>query len=225
VKDPVDAMRVTLVRRTDAPPLPGRNFLSLHRLELENAYADGSVSRPYTYEVVLRRFLDAVALLLTTGEGRDLLVCLRLCIRPPLLLREGASTPFDESPRAPRLWELPAGLIENDDRGDDGIRARAAAEAFEEVGVRIPEEGFALLPGAPFVSPGVLPERIHFVRAVVPRPDEAAIPQGDGSPIEERAEIAWVPIDEALALCDRGEIEDMKTELGLRRLAALHRAS
>lgn len=215
--------RVELVRRTDAAPLPGRAFLSLHRLELANVYADGAVSRTYPYDAVLRRYLDAVVLLLTSGAGAASRVCLRSCIRPPLLLRAGAVTPFDEPPRPPVLWELPAGLIEAADRGADGIRARAAAEALEEVGVRLPADAFALLPGAPFVSPGVIPERIHFVRASVERPEDAQAPAGDGSPVEEGAAIEWVALDAALAMCERGEIEDMKTELGLRRLAALGR--
>ena len=217
--------RVDVVRRTDAAPLSDRAFLSLHRLELENVYPDGAVSRRYAYDVVLRRYLDAVVLLLTSGGDRGPRVCLRSCIRPPLLLRSAAVIPIAEPARPPCLWELPAGLIEGGDLGVAGIRARAAAEAFEEVGVRIPADRFAVLPGAPFVSPGVIPERIYFARAAVERPEDAALPAGDGSPVEERAEIAWVMLDEALAMCDRGEIEDMKTELGLRRLCALARAS
>jgi ADP-ribose pyrophosphatase len=211
---------VELVRRIDAPPLPGRAYLSLHRLELRNEYPDGATSRIYPYDAVLRRWLDAVVLLLTTGAGADLAVALRSCIRPPLLLRAGAVTPLADAPAAPFLWELPAGLIEEGDRGADGIRARAAAEAFEEVGVRVPAERFALLPGAPFVSPGVIPERIFFARADAGSPVAAEAPAGDGSPVEERAEIRWIALDDALAMCDRGEIDDMKTELGLRRLAA-----
>ena len=193
--------------------------MSLHRLELENVYPDGSVSRPYAYDAVLRRHLDAVALLLTAGGGEAPRVCLRSCVRPPLLLRSGAATPLEEPSGPPCLWELPAGLIEDGDRGIEGIRARAAAEAFEEVGVRIAKDRFAIIGCAPFVTPGVIPERIHFVWAEVGRPEDAQAPAGDGSPVEERSEIAWVALDEAIAMCDRGEIEDMKTELGLRRLA------
>ncbi|MCK9463258.1 MAG: NUDIX hydrolase [Proteobacteria bacterium] len=216
--------RVDVVRRIDAAPLPGRAFLSLHRLELANVYSDGAVSRTYPYDAVLRRHLDAVALLLTTGGDGAPRVCMRSCVRPPLLLRGGAVTPLEEAPGPPCLWELPAGLIEDADRGVDGIRSRASAEAFEEVGVRIPADRFTVLAGAPFVSPGVIPERLFFARAEVARPEDATPPAGDGSPVEERAEIAWVALEEAIAMCDRGEIEDMKTELGLRRLAASRRA-
>jgi ADP-ribose pyrophosphatase len=41
---------------------------------------------------------------------------------------------------------------------------------------------------------------------------------GDGSPLEDGSRIEWVDLDEAIAACVRGDIEDCKTELGLRRL-------
>jgi ADP-ribose pyrophosphatase len=37
--------------------------------------------------------------------------------------------------------------------------------------------------------------------------------------LEQRAQIATTSLDEALALCRSGEIEDGKTEIALRRLA------
>jgi ADP-ribose pyrophosphatase len=43
-------------------------------------------------------------------------------------------------------------------------------------------------------------------------------PQGDGSPFEEGAQLEWVVLDEALARCADGRIQDLKTEVGLRRL-------
>ena len=46
-------------------------------------------------------------------------------------------------------------------------------------------------------------------------------PTTDGSPFEEGARLEWVSLDEALARCARGEIRDMKTEIGLRRLREL----
>ena len=41
---------------------------------------------------------------------------------------------------------------------------------------------------------------------------------GDGSPMEEGARTRWLGLDDAIAACVRGEISDLKTELGLRRL-------
>jgi ADP-ribose diphosphatase len=58
----------------------------------------------------------------------------------------------------------------------------------------------------------------------VPRGDGPAVwaaPEvGDGSPLEEGADLRWRPLADAIAACERGDIEDAKTEIALRRLAA-----
>jgi len=41
---------------------------------------------------------------------------------------------------------------------------------------------------------------------------------GDGSPMEEGARTRWLGLDDAIAACARGDLPDLKTELGLRRL-------
>ena len=41
---------------------------------------------------------------------------------------------------------------------------------------------------------------------------------GDGSPMEEVGAVRFVDLEEALAMCRSGAIEDAKTEIGLRRL-------
>jgi len=198
-------------------------FLTLHRLRARNTFTDGTEGTEFDWDAVLRDQIDAVVLLLV-GEvdGREC-VCLRSCVRPPLLLREGLALPVPDERRLDFLWELPAGLLEAGDEGMDGIRRRAAAEALEETGLAVVPDAFEILPGSPFLSPGVIPERIHFLAARVHDPARAAEPRGDGSPAEERAALWWLPIDDGLAMCERGEIDDMKTELGLRRLAARER--
>jgi ADP-ribose pyrophosphatase len=225
LKDSDYAVRAEIRRRDEADPPWERPFLSVHRLTVSNVRADGTRSAGYAYDAVLRVHLDAVALLLTSGEPRRPEVLLRACIRPPLLLRAGIEPPVPEAPPTGVLWELPAGLIEPADRGIAGIRRRAAAEALEETGYHLPVDAFTILPGAPFVTPGTLPERLHFARAHVRDASARERPRGDGSLVEEGARIRWVTLDEALASCDAGEIEDMKTELGLRRLAELTRAT
>ncbi|HUT77352.1 MAG TPA: NUDIX domain-containing protein [Polyangia bacterium] len=216
---------MTIRRREDACPQWERPFLSLHRLRVVNTRADGTRSAEYDYDAVLRVQLDAVAVILTSGHPRRPSVLLRACLRPPLLLRAGIEAALPESPPSGILWELPAGLLELADRGASGILRRAAAETLEETGYRMPPEAFTLLPGAPFVTPGSLPERIHFARAHVDDIRLRERPSGDGSPVEEGPLLRWVSLDEALASCDAGEIDDMKTELGLRRLAGQARAT
>jgi ADP-ribose pyrophosphatase len=212
-------LRAGIRRREDARPGWERPFLSLHRLTVANALSDGTESAAYAYDAVLRVHLDAVVLLLTTGDPRRPEVLLRACVRPPLLLRQGREHPLPEPDPTGILWELPAGLLEPGDRGVAGLLSRAAAEAFEETGYRLEPADFALQPGAPFVTPGTLPERIHFVTARIADAGKREHPAGDGSPVEQGTRIRWLGLAEALAACEAGEIEDMKTELGLRRLA------
>ena len=194
-------------------------YLTLHRVTVRNTYKDGTTSPDYPYDAVLRQWLDAVVVVLPGEVDGRTCVCLRSSVRPPLLLRGRCHVPVPADPPA-FLWELPAGLIEEGDVGEAGIRARAAAETMEEAGYRLAPEAFNFLGNAPFVSPGVIPERLWYTTATVPDATCREIPAGDGSPVEDGAVIEWVPLDRALALCDEGQVDDMKTELGIRRIAA-----
>ena len=210
---------VEIVERSDAEPRFPDPFLSLHRLTLRNIHEDGAPGPEYPYDAVLRKWLDAVVLVLVADADGDRCVCLRSCIRPPLLLRETVDLPIPDGREFHTLWELPAGLIEGGDRGPDGIRRRAAAEALEEAGYRVEPGSFDLAACAPFLSPGTIPERIWYATARVDDTASSVEPEGDGSEVEAGAVVRWIPIDEAVAMCDRCEILDAKTELGIRRLA------
>jgi ADP-ribose pyrophosphatase len=114
--------------------------------------------------------------------------------------------------------ELVAGIIEPHDLGEEGVRRRAAIEVEEEAGLRVdPAQVFFLGTGV-FPSPGALSEKFHLC-AVEVAPDAETVPiLGDGSPYEEGATTRWIGLREAIDRCMRGEIEDAKTELTLRRL-------
>jgi ADP-ribose pyrophosphatase len=94
----------------------------------------------------------------------------------------------------------------------------------EETGLLVPASKLEPLGGPIFMLPGVVSEKIHLLAAEVDRGGGPAVwpapGAGDGSPLEEGAELRWRPLAEALAACERGEIEDAKTELAFRRLAA-----
>lgn len=211
---------LTLKDRRDLVPMDGEGFLTLHRLTVASTFDDDASGPDYTWDAVLRKHIDAVAILLLGERGGRECVCLRSCVRPPLLLREDLVLAVPDDHRFETLWEIPAGLLEADDSGPDGIKHRAAIETWEETGCVVDASVFDIMPGPVFISPGVLPERVHFVFARVDQPQLCEVPPGDGSAAEERSVVWWVPVDEVLSMCDRGEIEDMKTELGLRRLAA-----
>jgi ADP-ribose pyrophosphatase len=124
------------------------------------------------------------------------------------------------SPGLGGLWELPAGLVEDDERSREGLRRCAARELHEEVGIAV--DPAALLPLGPsgFPAPGIIGER-HFFFHVEIDPAQIRVPLEDGSALERQARIAAVGLDEALALTRAGVIEDEKTELALRRLAEI----
>ena len=72
-------------------------------------------------------------------------------------------------------------------------------------------------PGS-YPSPGVIAERLFFFDVEVD-PMARSDPPLDGSALENFGEVIDVPVAGALELCRRGEIEDVKTEIGLRRLS------
>jgi ADP-ribose pyrophosphatase len=207
-----DAMktRVEWLKDESPEPPPGA-WLRHRRPRMRAVYADGTSSEPFTYEHVERRATDAVVLLMHF-DGQ---VLLRTSLRPPLAIRTQLVVPLPgEETDSPMLWEVPAGLIEPEEQGHAGIRACAVREALEETGVVLAQE--LLMPlGAPsFLCPGVIAEQLHYFAAEL---SSATIVTalGDGSPVEERAALAFFPFAEALALT-----RDVKTELGIRRLMA-----
>jgi ADP-ribose pyrophosphatase len=207
---------LTLV--SEQPTLDPPGFLHLRRMIMRVAFADGTVSEPFEYDAIGRGRLDAVVVAPHyRGEDGRRRVILRSCLRPPVALRAEGS-PVAEKETLGSLWELPAGLVELDERSVEGLRRCAARELLEEVGVRV--EPAALQPLGPsgFPAPGVIGER-HFFFHVEIDPAAMLAPTEDGSPLERLARLTAVPLDEALALTRTGEIEDEKTELALRRLA------
>ena len=91
--------------------------------------------------------------------------------------------------------------------GDSGI-SRSRWQALAELGP------------STFPAPGMVGER-HFYFHVEVDPACISVPTEDGSALERGAVVAAIPVDAAIDLCRRGEIEDAKTEVALRRLAEL----
>ncbi|MFK7985399.1 MAG: NUDIX domain-containing protein [Sandaracinaceae bacterium] len=188
-----------------------RGFLTLRRLTLRHRWADGVESPAYPYDVVERAATDAVAIVLLS-EGA---IALRSSIRPPLAFRAGYALPLAGA-SDPVLWEVPAGLVEASETGDEGLRRCAARETLEEVGLPLEASAFERLGPPSFMSPGVLAEQLHFYVAEVDR-SRVGTPTEDGSPLEARAAVRFVDLDEALAACRDGRVEDLKTETAIRR--------
>lgn len=194
-------------------------FMALSRRRVRNRYVSGESSDWYLLETCHPRFMDAVVLLL---HGPGPVVAMRRSLRPAACLLPGDATapPARTEAGDGALWELPAGGVEPGDLapGGAGIKGRAVAEAWEEAGLRLPADALEQLGPALFSAPAITPERLFFFAASV-EPGEAAPPPGDGHPMEDGAELRFVPLEQALDWCRRGKVGDTKSEVGLRRLA------
>lgn len=202
-------------------------FLTVRRVRLRNRRRDGSLSERYLADFLHRPMgADAVAVCAWTRARGRLQVLVRDGLRIPLALaRELDAIPVPDGKDYLFLTELVAGIIERGDRGEDGIRARAADELLEEAGYRCAPDAVVFLGTPVFFSPGAMAEKVWLTAVEIADPDAQEPLVGDGSAMEEGARTRWMAIDEALAACAAGTIEDAKTELGLRRLADYLRSS
>jgi ADP-ribose diphosphatase len=207
------SIRLELLEDLSPDAQPG--FLRLVRRRLRAHYPDGSASNPFLYDEVDRRAIDAVVIVAHyVAERGERRVFLRSALRPPIYFRSSARAPGDGLDSRGGLWELPAGLIEPEEQ----TASAAARELFEEVGLRVSPAALRPLGTSMYPSPGVIAER-HFFFEVAVDPRERTEPPLDGSALERDGVILDVAVAAALAMCTKGEIEDAKTELALRRLA------
>jgi ADP-ribose pyrophosphatase len=200
---------------------PRGAYLTLRRLELRAQFPDGTVSEPFFYDIVMRKALDAVVIAPHfRDESGTRKVLLRSALRPPVAFRPRDVWPVPERETLGGLWEFPAGLVEPDERSEEGLRRCAVRELYEETGAEVALEAMLPLGPSTFPAPGVIGERHFYFHAEI---DPAALvpPVEDGSVLERQASLVTISIEEALALVRAGELEDTKTEIALRRLAEL----
>ena len=198
-------------------------FLRLKRLRARNRREDGSLSPEYPIDLIDRPVLDAVAVCLWARGPGGIEVLTRRGLRPAALFRRGKPTALPE-PEYLLVEELVAGVVEAGEVGLADLCRRGALEVREETGLEVEPSAMEPLGGALFMLPGIASEKIHLLAAEVARGDGPARMEapdgGDGSPLEEGAELVWRRLDDAIEACARGEIEDAKTEVAFRRLAA-----
>ncbi|HET9957919.1 MAG TPA: NUDIX hydrolase [Polyangiaceae bacterium] len=210
-------IRLELVEDQSPPHQTG--FLRLVRRRFRAIYPDGSRSAEFTYDEVDRPAIDAVVIVAyyldAHGERR---VFLRSSLRPPIVLRDRTRSPRPGADPVSSIWELAAGLVEQDEQTESGLKTSAIRELEEELGFRAsPDQVFELGPST-FPAGGVIAER-HFYFGVRVDPKSRQDPGLDGSALEHGGVVTDVTLTEALAMCRDGRIVDAKTELGLRRLA------
>lgn len=192
-------------------------FLVLEQMSLRTLYADGSSSKPYTIACLHRRGFDSVSVTLYDDSGPEVLVGVRRALRPIPYFRRGLDLPLPDGRIYGRVWEAVAGSLEPGDRGEEGLRARVVAEVWEEAGFRIAPQDVEDLGAGFFPSHGQSSEKIHL-RAVRVRPAEQHPSRGAGTGPSEVGETVFLEAGRALEMCLRGEIEDPKVEIGVRRL-------
>ena len=195
-------------------------FLFIRRCTLRSRHDDGSLSAPYTCDFVVRPMgLDAIGVAVFTRARGGVEVLVRDCMRPPLVLGRGdGPTPMPDPRRYVLSPEIVAGVVEAGDRGEAGLRLRAAAEVHEESGYQVQPDRVILLGAGSFPTPGMTAEKIFFAAVEIADPDDVGTPDGDGSAMEEGAICRWLGLDDAIEACVAGDIEDTKTEIALRRL-------
>lgn len=222
-RDPSGDLRIVDYEVSSEEELGRGRFLRLRRVNLRNRRADGSLSPPYSCELVdrPRHGTDAVVVgLWRRRADGGVEVLLRQGLRPALRFGRTERLPLPDAGPYLLLTEVVAGILEDEDVGEEAVLRRAAIEAYEEAGLHLLPSAFQRLGGKVFPTPGMAPEGFHLVHAEVPPGALTSEPAGDGSPMEEGSQQRFVPLEEALALCERGELEDAKTEILLRRLHA-----
>lgn len=197
-------------------------FLAIRRLTMANVLEDGSRSRPYLVDYVVRpKGSDAVVVGIFARGPRGIEVLIRAGLRPPISIgRGGPGIPIPDA--RPYLFfpECVAGILEDEDVGEEGIRRRAAIEVLEEAGYEVRPEDVVHLGAGCFPSPGSMIEKFWLTAVEVIDRTAVRSPPGDGSPMEDDARIEWMGLNDAIEACVEGRIEDAKTEIVLRRLAA-----
>ncbi len=203
------------------PPEGERGFMHVRRLQLVAIFDGGERSEPFSYDAADRTRLDAVVVVPHfRGPDGERRVILRSALRPPVALRPPEACPIPEPPWLGNLWEVPAGLGEEDERSPEGLRACAAREMLEETGYTAEVESVQSLGPATFPSAGVIGERHFFFHVEVDPTQRGQAPE-DGSVLERSATVIDVPLSDALAMCRQGLLEDAKSEIALRRLAEI----
>jgi ADP-ribose pyrophosphatase len=113
------------------------------------------------------------------------------------------------------LLEIPAGTLDVDAATGavEDPAVAAARELEEETGFRA---GTWERLGSFWTAPGFATELMHLFLATDLRPADA---DRIGPDEDERLELVRLPVDEAIAAVDRGDIADAKSLVGLLRLA------
>lgn len=185
-------MNVELVRRERIFD----GFLNLDRAYLRHETPDGAMS-PEVMRLNVERG-DGAAVLLVNEDDNTV-----------VLTRQFRYASWERGDGG-SILEIPAGTVGPDQAPEDVARKEVA----EEVGYRLNDLRFML---KFYASPGTSTERVLLYCGIVSNDDKVS--DGGGLATEhEYIEVVHMPVDEALALLDRGAITDAKTIIALQLL-------
>jgi len=105
-------------------------------------------------------------------------------------------------PTEQELFEIPAGVMEEGESPDDAARRELAEETGQTADTLRCLASF-------YTTPGFCNEYMHLLLATDLRP-MAAAPDDD-----EDITLAWLPLADAVAMIETGDIRDAKTIIGL----------
>lgn len=219
VKDLSSPPRIKVLKVDDTSIVHNEGgFFELESCRIAFHYPSGEVKEAETNRLRGKRG-DAVAIVLYEDlpeVGR--VVWLRSCCRPAISLKNYREYGLPDSHEDGCLWEVPAGLVEEDEVGSEGLKRAAVREAEEEAGFSLKEEDFSFLGKRTFTSVGSMGERIFYLMAKVDWKLRKE-PKGDGSPYEHGGEVIAIALEDAVAAIADGYLPDAKTEIAIKRLA------
>lgn len=203
-----------------------QGFLGIDRRKVKISYPNMgpfSIDPQFmTIDSVVRKANDAVAIIAYFKLNNEYYIYMRSCLRPALALRD-----FDKDSERPEpygsgvenLWEIPAGLVDANERGWGGLVMAAQRELHEEIGIFADIIKFKPFGPRYFSSAGMSAERIFFF-AVEVNPLTIDVPEEDGSALEMGGIVHAYSLTELREALENEEILDAKTQMAIMRFSA-----
>lgn len=210
-KNPIVGMKVRRLEQTLM------NYLWHGVAEVMHQYEDGSVGEPYRVSFVRKDGCDSVAVLPFLIREKRLYVGIIRMLKPVLFLRRELRLPRNEDRDHLYFDGIVAGAMEVAPAGKtEDVDERAAHELREEGGYQADPTRMIDL-GSYFTSPGYAVEKMYLRAYQLDNVRQGEL-TGDGTQFEEGLRIRFLEVSKVLDMCLRGEIQDPKTELAIRRL-------
>lgn len=194
------------------------SFLRHLLLSARHIYSDGNKSKYYNYELIERRGIDSVAVVLFYYKNNELFIGLTKQARIAKMVRGFKVRKIIKPLNNFFLLEVVAGSLEIGERTALQMKKRAKKEIYEETGFDVKLKDIFSLGKSFFASPGQSTEKIYPYGAKVEiKKKEEAV--GDGSLLEKDSnKVVFYPVSKVLEMLFSHKIEDAKTEITILRL-------